>query len=593
MEKFNLDISAYEYPDLKPFDQDWRWCHKYAYDIVTKKIPACKKMIQTAERHFRDLQNPEFEFSEKAAKSIVKWFSFCPIIKGPHAGKPTVLDPSQIFIACSLIGWLWADDVFEVDDYTGVKMQTRFKGKRRYNQLYAQVGRKFGKTTFTAGIKLYLMYKYGQGPRVYSLATKKDQAKEVWNVAKGMIELSPRLKTIFKTRANDILLPKTNGEFKPLASDSNSLDGLDLMAACLDECHAIKDRNLYGVIASAFGANEGGEYLFSVITTAGFILDGLCTDLYRNGAAVLSGQMKQDNYFYCIFEIDKDDVWDDERCWYKSNPALIYGRPSLQYLRDRCKEASASLAEKANFLTKHLNLFVNGADKWLDIEKVRECADPKLRFEDFREKTCYLAIDRSLVHDITSLYALFPDEDGGITIFGFNLQSQAAIDNSTEYLRKIYDRAEHRGDIEIIRDANRIRNERVKTLIRDVYNQLPNCESVSYDPYKMKEVALDLEDEGIPVVSISQGAGNLSEPTKKLEGLIDDRMLRYNGDVLFEYACECAVMDVTKFNNVAVFKTDYKNDKIDPLISVIIALSSATLLTGNNSVYNSKGLTLI
>ena len=109
----------------------------------------------------------------------------------------------------------------------------------------------------------------------------------------------------------------------------------------------------------------------------------------------------------------------------------------------------------------------------------------------------------------------------------------------------------------------------------------------------MKEVALDLEEEGLPMLSVSQGAGNLSEPTKKFEALVDDKLLRYNGDVLFNFACECAVMSLTKFNNVAVYKDDYKTEKIDPLVATIIALSSATLFSDNGSVYNHKGLTVI
>ena len=355
------DLSEYEFPELKPMQQDWRWCHKYAYDVLHNKIPSCLKVKWAALRHFRDLKRTDIYFDEKAAHSIVKWFEFCPIIKGPKKRTPTILDPTQIFVAASLIAWRHSEDVFEYNEELNLHMQIKWKGKRRYNQFYGQVARKWGKTTFTAGIKLYLMYKYDHGPRVFSLATGLKQAKEVWKVAKEMIVLSPRLQTIFETRAHQILIPNKNGEFIALASDSNTLDGLDPIAACLDECHAIKDRNIYGVIVSAFGGNEGGEYLFSVITTAGFILEGLCTDIYKNGSRVLdpdSPQVEQDNYFYLIFEIDKDDDWTVESHWFKSNPGLIYGRPSLGYLRDRFAEAKTSPSEKANFITKHCNRFV-------------------------------------------------------------------------------------------------------------------------------------------------------------------------------------------------------------------------------------------
>lgn len=587
-----MNLEQYSYPDLVPLDQDWRWCHKYAYDILTGAIPSCQKMKWVAMRHFNDLERDDVYFDEKAAASIVLWFNFCPIIKGAKAGTPTILDPSQIFMMCSLIAWKWSTDEFEWNEESGQEMQIQFAGKRRYNQFYGQVSRKYGKTTVLAGLNLYLMYKYDFGPRVFSLATKRDQAKEVWMVAKKMIKLSPRLRSIFEPRANDILLPTKEGEFRPLASDSNSLDGLDPMAACLDECHAIKDRNLYGVLISAFGSNEGGEYLFSVITTAGFILDGLCTDLYKNGSRVLDpdDEIEQDNYFYVIFEIDKGDDWSDEKAWYKSNPGLVYGRPSIKYLRDRFKEATMSVEEKGNFLTKHCNMFVSGSDKWLDIDQFKEGSNI-LDFKQFKDEKCYIGFDRSMVSDITSASVIFPNVKGGINTFLFNLQSEGAVKEASDYLRGIYMKAHEVGDLTIIPGAY-IRNEDVKSMIRELYNELPNCEGCYYDPFKMKEVALDLEEEGIPMISVSMGPGNVSEPAKKMEGLIKDGLFSYHNSPLLEYAASCAMIAVSKFGNSMVYRDpgSSKVDRIDPLIATILALSGATLIRPNVNIYEKRGI---
>lgn len=574
-------------------NQDWRWFDKYPALILNADIPACEKMVLAAERHFRDRNNDEFYLDETAAISIVTWFKFCPIVKGPKSGTPMVLDPSQIWMAVSLIAWKWADDLYEIDDDTGEEIQTRVAGCRRFNEFFGLVSRKYGKTSFIAAILLYLMHKYKFGPRVYSLATKKDQAKEVWSVAKKMIKLSGRLASIFEPRANDIIIPAKEGEFKALASDSNSLDGLDPIAGCLDECHAIKDKNLYGVMVSAFGSNEGAEFLFAVITTAGFILDGLCTDLYKMGEKVLKQQLVQENIFYAIFEIDKDDSWDDERAWRKSNPALIFGRPSLQYVRQQYTKATSDIAQKANFLTKHCNKFVTGSDKWLDVDEVRNGIDETLDFQDFVHRECVLSFDRSLVTDVSSLCATFPDADGGATLFWWNLQTEAAINKSGDYLKSIYQAAEAAGHLIIIRDSAAIRDRHVTDLIKSVYNQLQTCDIIGYDPYKMKEVALALEEAGLPVVSVSQGPSNLSEPSKKVEELITNNMLRFNGDKMFLFSCECAEIDYSKMGNVAIFKRDHINEKIDPLAALLIGMSCVTLHVVETSVYNERGMRFI
>lgn len=583
-------LAQFEYPDLEPLVQDWRWCHKYCHNILTEKIPSCKKMKWAALRHFKDLQRDDIYFCEDAADEIVRWFKFCPITDGKEAGRPMTLDPSQIFLACSLIAWKWSSTTYDND---GNLMTVA--GQRRFTQAFMLVSRKYGKTSFIAGIDLYLMRKYGHRPRCFSLATKKDQAKEVWMTACEMIRLSPFLKRFFEVRANEIIVPSKSGFFKPLASDSNSLDGLNPMAATLDECHAIKDRNLYGVIISAFGAQT--EFLMSVITTAGFILQGLCTDLYKNGESVLNPDTEttQDNYFYAIFEIDRGDDWTDPKSWYKSNPALVYGRPSMKYLKDRLKEASMSTEEKANFLTKHCNLFVSGSDKWLDIDKVRACSMDKAKLTErikgyqSQRRKAFAAIDRARVNDLCSSTLLYPDDDGGITLHFINFLSQTGFNEAGDYLKEIYRKAIDDGDIVLLRTKT-VRDEPIEELIKEWFEQ-HNLEAFHYDPWHMREICENMEERGFKMVAVSQGTGNMSEPAKKLEGLIEEGKVRFNSR-MFEYAAECALMGMTRKNNMEVYRdpNNWKVDKIDPLISTIIALSGATLIKNERNIYEERGL---
>lgn len=586
-----IDIEDYSYPELKPRDQDWRWCHKYAHDIIKGVVPSCKTMKQAAERHFRDMENPEFYFDEDAAHSIISWFRFVPITDGPNAGKPTVLLPWQIFVLVSLIAWRWSENRFE--EVFGETMQTRIRGTRRFNQCFVLVSRKGGKTTIAGGLMLYLMYKSGHRPRAFSLATKRDQAKEVWSTACEMIRLSPRLKQFFQTRANDILMPSKSGEFKPLASDSKSLDGLNPITASLDECHAIKDRNLYGVIISAFGAQA--EYLMITITTAGFILDGLCTDIYKNGCRVLDPDdpITQDNYFYAMFTIDKGDDWTDENTWFKSNPGMIYGLPSMKYLRDRYAEASMSAEEKANFLTKHCNIFVSGSDKWLDMTEVRACPAPLgTDYMDpiYLERPVYIGIDRARIHDITSFCIMFAMPDGGVDCFYINVLPQATVDSVSDYLRSKYVKAIETNDLETVHTPT-VRNTDIEKIITRL-NQELRPESFHYDPWHMREICENMEEQGIPMVAVSNGTGNMSEPAKALEGLIKEGLFRYKS-TLFEYACECAMMSMTRKNNMEVWRENDKVDKIDPLIATIITLSGATLFKPDKNIYEERGMLLL
>lgn len=565
--------------------QDWRWCHEYARQVVAGDITAGKLIKWACQRHLEDLKRDDIYFDEEAAKSIVLWFSFVPLTDGRMAGKPTVLSPCQIFIVCSLIGWKWSSSTYDDEGHP-----LKVAGSRRFNQAFVLVGRKWGKTTIAAGLLLYIMYKGGFKPRAYTLATKRDQAKLVWETARDMINLSPRLKGLFTPRANDIQMPSRNGELKPLASDSKSLDGLNPIAATLDECHAIVDRNLYGVIVSAFGAQE--EYLMLTITTAGTVLDGICTDLYKNGMRVLDpdDDIVQDNYFYAIYQIDQNDDWTDQENWYKANPDLGK-RPKLGYMRERFKEAEMSTEEKANFLTKHCNIFVSGSDKWLDMDDVKANRDETLNLDDFKHKTLYVAIDRSRVLDITSFTLLFPSDNGGCDLFFKNFLPRETMESSGDYLKSVYKKAESEGDLELL-STSTVRDEPIKAYIDWLVEEFPNLQMIGYDPWHMREIAEDMEETGVPMVSVSQGTGNMSEPAKKLEGLIKERLIRYDSR-MFEFACSCAVASITKKNNMEITRENPKLDKIDPVISTIIALSCATLISVDTNIYDERGMLFI
>lgn len=559
----------YAYPHLEVGDQDWRWAHRYAHDVTTGLIKAGRYIKLACRRYLNDLERDDVYFDEEAAASVVLWFKFIPITDGAPdvVGTPTVLLPWQIWLVCSLVAFKW-----------------KATGLRKYKYAYVRVGRKNGKSTLAGGLTLYYMYKSGYfQPRAYSLATKKDQAKILWNSAHKMIMLSKRLKSIFLARANDIQMPSKAGEFKALASDSNSLDGLNPLVANLDECHAIKDRNLYGVIVSAFGAQAEG--LMLTITTAGTVLDGICTDLDKAGKQVLDGVRDQDAYFYAIYEIDADDQWDDPENFIKANPGIGY-QPRRDYLEERLIEAQMSSEEKANFLTKHLNVFVAGYDKWLDINEVKQCRNEK-RFADYMGQRCVVGLDRSRTHDLTSFCLLFPTPNGGCETLHINLLPRKTMTDATDYLQQIYRKAISAGDLELV-ETSSIRDEQVKDKIRWIFQNF-DVEMFGYDPYHMREICEDMEEEGLPMVSVSQGTGNISEPAKKLEGLIKEGLYGYNNSLL-EFAATCAIAKFTDMNNMKVVRENDKTDKIDPLIATIIALSCATLQKVDTNIYESRGL---
>src|SRR5699024_9517921 len=108
---------------------------------------------------------------------------------------------------------------------------------------------------------------------IFSVATKKDQAKIIWLEAKRMVRKSKALVKRIKTLVGEMNSDKNDSVFKPLGRDSDTLDGLNVHGALFDEVHAWKDQNLYDVIVDGTSARD--QPLIFTTTTAGTVRESV------------------------------------------------------------------------------------------------------------------------------------------------------------------------------------------------------------------------------------------------------------------------------------------------------------------------------
>ena len=166
--------------------------------------------------------------------------TYCRHSKGKWAGKPIVLELWQKAFIEALFGF--------------IDSQTKL---RKYKKGLLFVGRKNGKSVLDSGLGLYMLTKDGEGgAEVYSVATMKEQAKIVWEESKKMIKKSPSLDKRMRCLINGIFYDATESSSKALASESNSLDGLNAHFVIADEVHAWRDKNLLDVMFDSMSARE-------------------------------------------------------------------------------------------------------------------------------------------------------------------------------------------------------------------------------------------------------------------------------------------------------------------------------------------------
>lgn len=304
------------------------YIEKYYQYLLDNPEKACHKVLVTYKKLVDDLKKPRtvsffnaiteetethtYIFNEKRGNLPIQFIElFCKHSKGKWAGKPVKLELFQKAFIQALFGF--------VDKDTGI---------RKFKKGALFIGRKNGKSTMDSGLANYMLTKDGEGgAEVYSVATKRDQAKVVWDESKRMIKKSPALNKRIRCLVNGIYYDATESYMKALASDSNSLDGLNAHFVIADEVHAWKDKNLLDVMYDSMSARE--QPLLLETSTMGTIRESVFDNEYEYFSDIIEGyegksETVDETVLPIIYELDKPDEWQDEKKWYKANPRFRY-----------------------------------------------------------------------------------------------------------------------------------------------------------------------------------------------------------------------------------------------------------------------------
>ena len=322
---------------------------KYFGNILDGKIIACDKIKRISEILIEQFLNPgEFHFDLDIANRHIEFIErFCKQPTG-KLGRPLKLELFQKARFQAIFGFVDDNDL------------------RQYNEVLIIEGRKNGKTTETAAVELDMLVNDKEGsPQIYNVATMLDQAKLGFNAANKMRSQSPLLKKHIRKRAADLYCPFNMGFIKALASNANSLDGLDTHCGVIDELAAIKNRDIYDLVKQSMGARS--QPLLFCITTNGFVREGIFDAQYKYASDILSGKAQNKRFLPLIYELDSIEEWDKEECWIKANPGLGTIK-SLDYLRQMVQKAKDDETFKPTVLVKDFNMKQTSAAAWLRYE---------------------------------------------------------------------------------------------------------------------------------------------------------------------------------------------------------------------------------
>lgn len=218
---------------------------RYAKNVVAGNIVAGELVILACQRHIDNLKESKkksypFYFDEAAATKNFDFFEkLLKQSKGEWKGQNIVLEPWECFIQGSIYGWKNRDT-----DY------------RRFKEAYVQIAKKNGKSLVSSGNGLYgLTMDNEGGAEIYAAATKRDQAKIIFDEAKSMVMQSPSLAKYLDVLKSNISMPMLGSKFEPLSSDLKSMDGYNIHMGLIDELHAHPTRETYDLISDGVAAS--------------------------------------------------------------------------------------------------------------------------------------------------------------------------------------------------------------------------------------------------------------------------------------------------------------------------------------------------
>lgn len=490
--------------------------NKYVKDVLSGKIIACKKVKLACQRHVNDIKRqgtkdfPYIFDPEMALRAIEFIEKFCKPSQGDF--EKMDLQPWDHFVIGSIFGW--------------VHKKTRL---RRFKEALIFVPRKQGKSVKASGIANYGASKDGErGAFVYLLANSMKQAKVVFDECKAMIKASPLLKKHFRPLREAIYFDATMSKIEPQASDSEKLDGLNCHVGVFDEIHEFKTYKLINVIKNSTGARK--QPLIIYITTAGYQLEGPLMDYYEHGTDVLEGAITDDRTFYYMAELDDEKEIEDPSKWIKANINMGVS-VKLEDMIEEWNKRKHIPAERNDFITKRLNLFVQSDEQsFVDFEVIKK-NDKVMNLKELEGRSCVGGFDLSTTEDFTSACLEFDLDDGSVFVLSHSFVPRRKVELDNEKL--LFDEWQKEGLLTICPGAYVDYK-----YVFDWYVEQSkrfNIELITYDPANAYRLVEDLKNFGFQTEVVRQGALTLNAPLKDIKELLLDGKVIFNKNKLFRW----------------------------------------------------------
>lgn len=534
---------------------------QYYAQIKSKKVTVSKAIEKWYRYLVWHIQNPdEYFYSPKRANHIIEFAeNFCKFSKGATGGQPVRLELWEKAHLAAVFGFV---DI---------------NGNRQCRESLFIVGKKNGKSLLASIVGLYMQIGDGEpGPEVYAVATKRDQASIIWKESKRMVNKSPQLRKRIKPLVGELSSEQYNdGSFKPLASDKDTLDGMNVHCVLMDEIHQWKNgKALYDIMADGTTARQ--QPLVYITSTAGTVREDIYDLKYEEAKRVINGLFDKNGYkdkhfFPFLYELDNRKEWTQEENWYKANPGLGTIK-NLDTLRAKVKKALNNPMLVKNLVCKEFNIRETSSESWMTFEDLDNTATFDIK--KLCPKYGIGGNDLSSTTDLTNATLLFmvPD-DKHIYVEQMYWLPEDLLEQRVREDKIPYDLWLEQGWLRTC-PGNKVHYKHVVEWYQEMQEKYDiYLFKDGYDSWSATYFVEDMKNTfgADTMEAVIQGKKTLSSPMKSLGADLAAKRIVYQNNPILKWCLANTAVDIDKNNNIQPCKGNSPTRRIDGLAGLLDA----------------------
>lgn len=554
--------------------------------VLRGEIPVCKEISMEMNRIDGLIANPGIWYDDQAVEGFI---AFCENELTLTDGEDLKLLDSFKLWAESIFGWYYFVErsvYIPSPDGHGGHYERKSIKKRLVNKQYLIVARGAAKSMYGACLQSFFLNVDTSTTNQITTAPTMKQAEEVMSPIRTAITRSrgPLFKFLTEgslqnttgSKANrQKLVPTKKGienfltgsllEIRPMTIDK--IQGSRAKIWTIDEWLSGDVReDIVG--AAEQGASKNDDYLIVAISSEGTVRNGSGDTTKMELMDILKGDYINPHVSIWWYKLDDIDEVADPDTWLKANPNLgkTVSYETYQLDVDRAEKAPAT---RNDILAKRFGIPCEGYTYYFTYEETLPH-----RKRDYWSMPCALGADLSQGDDFCAFTFMFPLSDGSFGIKTRNYITELTLMKLPGAMRVKYDQFMREGSL-IVMPGTVLD---MMQVYEDLDDHIAKCEydvrCFGFDPYNAREFVERWERENGPfgIEKVIQGAKTESVPLGELKKLSEERMLRFDEDLMTFAMGNCITLEDTNGNRKLLKKRyDQKIDAVAAMMDAYVA----------------------